>query len=295
MQHLNKRLTEAGIDDARQEAFIILQHVTRQSATALYADLQRPITIAETEAINATVSRRLQHEPLQYILNCAYFYGREYHVDSRVLIPRPETELLIDLLLKVLPAKEENSPLWVADVGTGSGAIAVALASEIPQARVLAIDISEGALQVARNNATRSGVSSSVYLVRSDLLNGIRPELDAIVANLPYIASADIASLSPEIAQCEPRAALDGGADGLDLIRRLSAQATVMLRQGAWLLLEVGAGQAAAVSDMLSDTQCWDSVTTTSDLGGIPRVISAHKAVSASLESGKPATKPPAR
>jgi release factor glutamine methyltransferase len=163
----------------------------------------------------------------------------------------------------------------VADVGTGSGAIAVTLACEFEDVQVLASDRSRHALKVATSNAVRHGVRDRVCPLQSDLMSSARGELDAVVANLPYIPSADIAGLSPEVSLYEPRLALDGGADGLDLIRRLCSQASRVLADGGWLLLEVGDGQADDMRALLADQRTWHSLATACDLRGIRRVVTA--------------------
>lgn len=284
-QLLTRELERAGIACCRQESALVLQHVTRQSPAGFYAELQRPVTTEEAEEVDAIITRRLRREPLQYILHSAHFYGREFYVDSAVLIPRPETELLIDLLLRHARQDGIVSPR-VGDVGAGSGAIAVTLACELRQAHVLVVDISDAALRVARRNAVRHEVCDRLHFVCGDLLTAVRVSLDGIVANLPYIPSADISDLSPEVARYEPRTALDGGADGLDAVRRICVQSARGLRQGGRLLLEVGQGQASAVLQMLSAAGCWDSLTSVPDLGGIPRVVTARLASAHCCERG---------
>ena len=276
-QHLVSVFADAGIDCARQEAGIVLQHVTRQTPTDFFANLQRTLLPAEMSQVEAIASRRLSHEPLQYILKSAYFYGREFYVDSRVLIPRPETELLIEVvqdILSGLPRSAEG--LWFADVGTGSGSVAVTLACEVASARVLAVDNSRTALQVARINASRHSVGDRVHLVHGDLLTALGTGIDAILANLPYVPTRDIRGLSPDVSRFEPHCALDGGVDGLDAIMRLCTQAAQSLNTNGWILLEVGEGQADEVLEILSRQHRWDSLRSVADLRGIPRVLAGR-------------------
>jgi len=271
-QQVTASLAQAGIEDARREAGIILQHATRQSPTAFYSSLQRTLADDEVVLIDDIVARRLGREPLQYILNSAYFYGREFYVAPGILIPRPETEILVDAFRGVAAGCTR-----IADVGTGSGAIAVTLACEFPHIQVLAIDRSRQALDVAGRNATRHAVHNRVCLLQVDLLSAVRGGLDAVVANLPYVRSADIAGLSPEVALFEPREALDGGTDGLDLIGRLCVQAARALGAGGHLLLEVGDDQTDRVLTLLGEQQRWHSLCTAPDLRGIRRVVRAER------------------
>jgi release factor glutamine methyltransferase len=273
-------LTEAGVDCARQEATIALQHVTGQSPTEFYANLQRTILPTESTLLESILARRLQHEPLQYILGSAHFYGCEFYVNSRVLIPRPESELLVDVTRDLLPglAPTSNGP-WFVDVGTGSGSVAITLAREFPQARILAVDRSRDALQVAFRNVTTHAVGARVHLLQCDLLSALRHGFSIIAANLPYVKTDDIAVLSPEVSHFEPHQALDGGADGLAAISRLCSQAPHVLIPGGWLMLEVGEGQAAEVSALLARQNVWDSLSTFTDLRGIPRVVAGRLAL----------------
>jgi release factor glutamine methyltransferase len=272
-------LTAAGNDCAGQEATFLLQEVTHQSPTEFFCNLQRTLTASETMQLEEYLARRLRHEPLQYILRSAYFYGREFHVDSRVLIPRPETELLVETVLEALPClPRREGGLWLADIGTGSACIAVTLACELPAVRVLAVDRSRAALQVARANIAKYAVGDRVHPVQTDLAAATAPSFGAIVANLPYIRTGEIAALSPEIARFEPREALDGGEDGLGPIRRLCAQARHALLTGGRLVLEVGDDQAEQLTHELTRDGTWDSVVTARDLRGASRVVTARRA-----------------
>jgi len=272
-------LSDAGNECARQEATWLLQHVTRQSPPEFFSNLQRTLSPSETSRIQEQLTRRLRHEPLQYILGSAAFYGRDYYVDSRVLIPRPETELLVETALAKLSEMPRNGKsLWLADVGTGSANIAITLACESPSTSVLALDSSAAALQVARVNIAAHSAGDRVHPVQGDLLTAVGRRLSAIVANLPYIRTRDIALLSPDISCYEPHEALDGGPDGLAPILRLCELAPRVLLGGGSLLLEVGDNQADRLVEHLSKDVAWDSASASTDLRGIRRVVTARLA-----------------
>ncbi len=275
-QSVAEKLNQAGIDDAGREATIILQHVTRQPPAEFFANLQRGLMPTERERVEQILSRRLRREPLQYILESAFFYGREFYVDARVLIPRPETELLVENVLARAPDLPCAVSPRVLDVGTGSGAIAVTLACELENVQVVAIDRSAAALQVARANAVKHMVSDRLSFVQTDMISAVGMPIDAIVANLPYIPTADIPGLSPEVSSFEPLAALDGGTSGLELISALCLQAATLLKPGGWLFLEVGQHQAAEVAKLLSDVPIWTQTDVLRDLQGIDRIVVAR-------------------
>ncbi len=235
-------LGNAGLGEARLDAEILLAHALGITRAQLLADPQRPLGSAKLASYRQLIERRARHEPLAYIVGYKEFYGLDLFIDSRVLIPRPETELLVE---KAIEISQRRSV--VADVGTGSGAIAVSLAVHLPQALVYATDASAGALEVAARNCRRHGVEDRVHLLLGHLLEPLPEPVDLIVANLPYVSQAEWAQLPPEISRYEPREALDGGPDGLDHIRRLLGQAGGRLKPGGVILLEIGATQGAAV------------------------------------------------
>ena len=224
------------------------------------------------------LERRVAREPVQYIVGKAWFYGRPFYVDRRVLIPRPETELLVDVALGLRPRLREpvEAPLF-ADVGTGSGILAITLALELMGARVVATDVSREALQVASLNRTHYGVEEEVQFVCCDGLSGLQGAFDAIVSNPPYVRSADIANLQREVRDHEPHFALDGGEDGLDVVRRLVELSESRLAPGGSLLAEVGVGQADAVVELLRRSDGWAEVKAVDDLAGVPRVVCATR------------------
>jgi release factor glutamine methyltransferase len=244
-----KELQAAGIEDARLEAEVLLRHTLHLDRAHLYARLQEGLSAEDQAVFRSLLARRLAHEPTAYIVGQREFYGLDLETTPAALIPRPETELLVEEAIaraRLLggQASRFERPL-VADVGTGNGAIAVALAVHLPQAVLVAIDLSQQALALAIRNARRHGVESRISFLQADLLAPLARPADLIVANLPYVRSADWEALPPEIREHEPRAALDGGPDGLREIEGLLRQAPSYLRPGGSLLVELGPPQAA--------------------------------------------------
>ena len=246
----------SGVESPRLNIEHLLAHVMGKRRMDLYMEFDRPLTEKELGPLRDLVRRRAQREPLQHLLGTVEFLGLTLKSDARALIPRPETEQLCELL--AAQAKVADC-IWksgvIADVGTGSGCIALALAHALPDAKVIGLDASDNALALACENAERTGLAAHVAFSKSDLLSAVEGPLDLIVANLPYIPSADIAALQPEV-QRDPAAALDGGADGLAIIRRLLPQAAEKLRDGGLLALEVGLDQSAILAAEFS-AQGW--------------------------------------
>lgn len=264
-----RRLSFAGTDEARLEAELLASEVTGRGRAWLFLHADEELTPAQAARLDALLSRRFRREPLPYILGRAEFYGLTLRVTPVALIPRPETEILVEA---TIARAQHSGAQLIVDVGAGSGAVAVALAARMPQARVAAVDLSLEALRLARENALAHGVTDRVHLVCSDLLGGLRGEFGCIAANLPYIRADEFAALQPEVRDYEPRSALDGGADGLDLIRRLSQQLLGHLRTGGFAALEVGAGQAPAVTNLLR-TVGLCAIEVLRDYAGIERVV----------------------
>ncbi len=244
-----QRLTEAGCDSPRLDAQLLLAHVLGQERSWLFAHHDHPLSPEEAQRYTELVARRARREPVAYLIGRKAFYGLEFVVDRRVLIPRPETELLVDLALDQL-SRREGRPVAVADVGTGSGAIAVSLAVHAPWARIYGLDISAEALEVARENGRRLAQEDNPVFLQSDLLEALPQPVDLIVANLPYVTSQDYADLAPDILEYEPRLALEAGPEGLDLIRRLLDQAGDHLKSDGVILLEIGADQGEVVTEL---------------------------------------------
>jgi len=235
----------------------------------LYLDLNRPLVDSERNAIRPLVTRRREREPVAYILGHRDFYGRRFIVTPDVLIPRPETETLVEHALRCIP---QDDACRVLDVGTGSGAIAVTIAAERPRAIVTATDISEAALKVASKNAERLDVADRIRFERADLLSDAE-QYDLIVSNPPYIASSDMEALQAEIREHEPVAALEAGEDGLDVVRALLVAAQPVTASGAQMLIEIGAGQAVAVDHFAAGHTAWQPVAVYPDLDRVERVV----------------------
>jgi release factor glutamine methyltransferase len=257
-----------GIDSPRLDAELLVAEALGIDRVGLYLDLNRPLLEEERSAIRPLVTRRREREPVAYILGRRDFFGRRFEVSPEVLIPRPDTETLVEHALAVIPA---DSPSRVLDVGTGSGAIAITIAAERPLAQVSATDLSEGALKLAARNADALGVTEQVSFERVDLLDA-SAKYDVIVSNPPYIPSADIEGLQAEVREHEPRTALEAGGDGFDVIRALLNAAAEATEPGAHLLIEVGAGQASQVPE-LPESAAWALVAIYPDLNRIERVV----------------------
>jgi release factor glutamine methyltransferase len=267
-----------GIATARLDAELLIAHVLGLARVKLYMDMERPLTAAELSAVRALVVRRRQREPVAYLIGQREFYRRTFEVSSAVLIPRPDTECLVEHALSLLPS---DTALGVLDLCTGSGAIAVTLAAERPLLQVVATDLSPAALAVARSNGARHAVSERLELLQGDLFDALPAErrFDLIVANPPYIGAADFAQLAPELLH-EPRLALVAEHQGLAVLTRLCERSAGFLSPAGALLFEVGLGQAEAVTALLRDQPGLRDVRVHKDLGGIERVVEAHAAVS---------------
>lgn len=238
-----------GVESSRLNAEHLLAHALGCKRLDLYMQFDRPLGEPELEPLREQVKKRAQGVPLQHLLGTSEFFGRTFACDARALIPRPETEQLIELILKF---KTELAAGSILDVGVGSGVIALTLAAELPQANVHAIDISPEALALARENAQRLGLVERVHFLQSDLFEKLAEEkFDLIVANLPYIARAAIPTLAREV-QHDPRAALDGGETGDEILLRLIVDATTHFRPGGRIALEIGHDQSARLADALA-------------------------------------------
>ena len=264
-------LAARGIENARLEAEWLLCASTGLDRIGLYLNFEKPLNETELAAYREMVARRGRREPLQHILGNQEFYGLEFEVSPEVLIPRHDTETLVEAALARMPEARR-----VLDIGTGSGCIAIALAKQLPQAAVTAIDISEKALGVARRNADLNGVA--IEFLQGSLLDPVVGRcFDLIVSNPPYIPTADIEALDPEVRDYDPRGALDGGAEGLDIYRLLVPAALTCLNPAGWLLVEVGIGQAVAVGQLFRECNSYSEPVTACDPGGIERVVGAQK------------------
>ena len=260
-----------GLTMARRDAEVLLMHAIGRDRAYLLTHPEAQLTSEQAAVYEEWLARRERHEPIQYIIGEQEFFGLKLRVTPDVLIPRPETEHLVEAALERM---ERNAPLRIADIGTGSGAIAVALAHALPMAHLTALDISPAALAVARSNAETHSVSGHIRFCESDLLEAVAGEsFDMIVSNPPYVAENEI--LEPQVRDYEPTSALFAGATGLDVYERLIPQAQAALKPGGWLLLEIGHGQRDALAQLLSG---WSSVSFVADLQAILRVACAQRA-----------------
>lgn len=273
------RLAAAGIDQPVLEAAWLVEHVLSLSPLMQRVDAERRITSAECERVRALVARRANREPLQYLLGTQEFYGRDFCVTPSVLIPRQESALLVD---EAVRRCAHTPSATIVDVGTGSGCLAVSVALALPKARILAIDASADALGVARGNMAQHGLNARIACFQGDLLAaiaevGLANQVDVILSNPPYIADGDVATLQPEVRGFEPRLALAGGLDGMDVHRRLIEQAPAYLKPEGVLLMEVGLGQAAAVCREAERSGQFHTYAVLQDEGGIDRVVCFEK------------------
>ncbi len=268
-------LARHAVESARLNAEHLAAHVLgKKNRIDLYLEFDRPLGPTELDPMRVLLRRRASGEPLQHLLGTVEFHGREFRCDARALVPRPETERLVELVLERIPV---DAGWTVADVGTGSGVIAVTLAAERVAARLVATDLFPDALALARENALKLEVAGRVEFVETDLLTSVDAgPFDAMIANLPYIPSAEIATLGREV-QRDPVQALDGGADGLDLVARLASEALPRLRPGGFIALEIGHDQSDRVQKLLADAG-WRGITTAPDYQQISRFVFAQAA-----------------
>ena len=243
------------IDSPRLNAEHLLAHVLGRKRIDLYLEFERRLSESELAPLRELVKRRGSGEPLQHLLGTVEFCGRSFRCDKRALVPRPETEQLVELLMSDVGG--QRSDFRMLDVGTGSGVIALSLAAEFPNAQMQATDISDVALELARENAARLGLNERVHFAKGDLLEGIEDDFDLIVANLPYVSTQDRQSLSREVLR-DPEVALFAGERGDELVRQLIEQAGTRLRPGGLLALEIGVGQSAALLSFLAEKNYHD-------------------------------------
>ena len=272
------RLRKAGVPEARREAGSLLGYVLGRDRSFILTHAEDAIAEEQAERFRESLERRAQGEPLQYITANQEFFGLDFEVTKDVLIPRPETELLIETALKLLTP---SADAFICDVGTGSGCIVITLMQQRKQARAVAFDISPDALAVARRNAVRHSVAERIDFVLSDCFAALnsrepRPSFDLIVSNPPYVEEGAMAELQREVRDFEPRSALAAGADGLDIIRRLLLEASSFLKTGGYFLFEIGFNQAAAVRELL-DPKIWKLMDIHKDLQGIPRTVALQR------------------
>jgi release factor glutamine methyltransferase len=270
-----RQLERAGIESAEQEALWIVQHVLRLPAHHVVTDRDRLLSPAELVTTKGLVQRRVGREPLQYIVGTQEFCGLEFHVNPAVLIPRPETELLVEYVAQRISAEQ---PATIVDACTGSGCIAVAIARQRPHVRMIATDVSRPSLDVARQNAVLHLVGERIIWLEGDLLGALagqrlEGQVDVIVSNPPYIAEADWAALQPEVRLFEPRGALLAGPQGTELHERLLQEAGRYLSPGGALILEIGAGQARAIRQIVEQISGYRFHRLVYDEAGLERVV----------------------
>ncbi len=275
---VSRALAAAGIEDGARDARLLVAAALDARAEDLLREPERRLTPHEAERLSQFSSRRAAHEPVSRILGTRGFYGREFRVTPATLDPRPCTETVVEAALEVAQAEGWGSrPIRILDIGTGSGALVATLLAELPQATGVATDISDAALAVARENAERLGVASRAVFLNRRNLEGIDGPFDLFVSNPPYIPSADIAGLAPDVRDYDPLGALDGGADGLDIYRAL-AQGLVGVVPDGWALFEVGAGQAEPVVEILRSAveKALQEVRVWRDLGQHSRCVAVR-------------------
>src|SRR3990170_2440100 len=269
----SQALAEAASEEAALEAELLLAHALGTDRTHLYQRLPEPLPPDGATAFDALLRRRLAHEPVPYITGRREFFGLEFEVTPAAIIPRPETETLVELVLAFCGSRGPSDRLRIVDVGVGCGAIAVALAVGLPQAEVIAVDLSADALALARRNAERHGVAERIGFLEGDLLAPLDAQVDVVAANLPYVRSADFEASPPEIREHEPRLGLDGGPDGLRLIGRLLVQAPSRLQPGGALFIEIGEEQGEAALSLARACFPQARIEIQQDLSGLDRVL----------------------
>lgn len=271
-----KKLDAAGIPSARLDAEVLLAFGLGCERLDFIKNDEKIVPFEQEAAFFRMVDRRLNFEPVAYITGRKAFWSFTLDVNKDVLIPRPDTEILVEEALEILKCWNLENPR-IADVGTGSGAIALALATEIPGARVLATDISPSALSVAKRNAQVLALDSSIDFLPGDLLEPVEGPLDMIVSNPPYIGATEYDGLDVGVRDFEPRLALWAGKTGMEFYEKLIYQAQSYLHSGGWLLLEIGARQRERVVAILEESGCYDGVAVRADYAGFPRVIKGRR------------------
>ena len=274
-----KRLQQADIEDAELESALLVGHLLQLSRAQVFLD-ESEVVDGIVQRFEQALSRRLNREPLAYILGEQEFWSLPFYVNGNVLIPRPETELLLETALQVLRGEARDpASVRILDMGTGSGVIPIVLALELPGALVSTLDISLAAQLVARKNAERHGVLSRISFITSDWLAAIRrqPLFDLVVTNPPYVARESFAALQPEVSRFEPRLALDGGRNGMDVICRFAGDLAVVLRPGGHFLMEIGADQSHFVTDLFSSFSEFTGLAVYEDYAGLPRIFHARR------------------
>ncbi len=266
------RLTENEVSEPRREAASLLSFVLQKNTAFLIAHPEYQLAPTENDAFENVVTRRSAREPYQYIVGRQEFYGLDFEVVPGVLIPRPETEILVEAAIKILADSENPNFL---EIGVGTGCISVSILHHAKHARADAVDISDAALDLAARNAAKHEVAGRLTLSKGDLYHDITTNYDLIVSNPPYIPDTDLVGLQPEVGKFEPHTALFGGHDGLSVVRRIIAAAPEFLKPAGCLLIEIGFGQSASVKELF-DPEIWGNVDFIPDFQGIPRIAKAR-------------------
>jgi release factor glutamine methyltransferase len=274
---LAERFRNGGFDSAELDARLLTGDVLGLDLTGMIAAANRMLTLSESNRLESFAQRRLAGEPVARILGQKEFWGLSLQLSPATLVPRPDTETVVELALEILRAGASDRPLRIADLGTGSGAILLALLAELPQAQGIGTDISTAALQTAAANAARAGLAKRAGFVACDYASGLCGPFDLIVSNPPYIRSADIAGLAIEVRDHDPPAALDGGPDGLDAYRVLIPQAADRLAPGAALVVEAAQGQSADIEALMKAAGLMAAWPIKADLAGVRRAVAGQK------------------
>lgn len=280
LQEGTRLLSQAGIESARLDAEVLLRHWLGVAQEALYRNPERPLSMEEHKLFHQALLRRTRGEPIAYITGHREFWSLDFIVTPDVLVPRPETERLVEVALEGLGESGKAIKYTILDLGTGSGVLAVSLAKERGDSEIWATDISAEALGVAAENAARHGITDRIRLLQGDLFGPIRGRkrfFDMIVSNPPYIRRKEFSTLPLEVRDWEPRIALDGGADGLDFYRRVAREAHSYLVEEGFLVLEIGADMAQEVRRLFAETGYYSAISVFQDYAGRDRVVVARK------------------
>jgi len=282
LRHASFLLDGGGFSAPRLDAEVLLAHLLKVRKVGLYCNHLRPLCEKEAAAYESLIQRRLEGEPVAHITGEKEFWSLPFTVNNSCLIPRPETEILVEKALEICRTGDgaRSSPYRILDLGTGCGAIAVCLAREIPNARIIATDISRDALAVARENVKKHGVSDKIQLGEGDLFDPVRKKkgyFDLIVSNPPYVAEKDAGTLQREVREYEPYTALYGGNDGLAFYRSIIPESFHFLKEEGSIALEIGYGEVDRIIEIISNVGGFEDITVRSDLSGIPRVVSAKR------------------
>jgi release factor glutamine methyltransferase len=270
------RLGQKGYSSPGLDAEILLATCLGVERTELIRDMDRPLAPRDLQSFDGLVGRRLRGEPVAYIVGRKEFWSLDFKVGPGVLVPRPETEILVQVTLETAGRLGTVSPR-ILEVGTGSGAISIALARELESARIISTDLSLEALKVARENAARHGVADKIFFIACNLLGPFRSAFDMILSNPPYLSESEYEDLPDEIREFEPKGAIVAGPEGTEFHRAMIRHAEEFLDDGGWLFLEIGFGQKDAVHDLIVRSGCYDAVRFTRDYAGIDRVVAARR------------------